>query len=241
MIDPRTVFLAMPCGDGRMMAETAASLIRINGRFAAFTFKSEVSHVSLVRNFIADDFLRSGLEWLVSIDSDIVFEPDDFNLLMMPSDDSWREDGSPCPTRTRIEEIAGRNQDGTPKLMTSDADLLVCAEYPYKNDNLEPVKLGYGFVRVHRSVFETLQNLKHDDGQARLWQMTHHGRLICDYYPSGPMVGLHVPTAEWKGEDHGFWTLCMLAGLIPRIERRTRLVHVGRKAYCYQANGNPGQ
>ncbi len=241
MIDPRTVYLAMPCADGRMMAETAASLLRIGGRFAAFSFKSECSHVSLVRNYIAQDFLNSGLDWLVSVDSDIAFSPSDWDLLMNPSDDTWRDDGSPCPSRVSIEEITGKNSAGSARRETRTADMLVCAEYPYKNDNLEAVKLGMGFVRIHKSAFQKLGELVHDDGQARLLEMTHQGRVIRDYYPSGPLIGLHVPTPQWKGEDHGFWTLCMLAGLIPRIETRTRLIHIGRKAYCYEPRGSGGQ
>lgn len=290
MIDPRTIYVAIPCADGRMMAETAASLIRVTGRYGAFNFLSEVSHVSLVRNFIADSFLQSGLEWLVSIDSDINFRPEDWDLLMEPSNTVHLSEGEPEPTRVTIAEVIGRDPAEPSKFLTAQcaADLLVCAEYPFKNDLLEPVKLGMGFVRIHRSVFETLIQLKHPESEKfaavnnqiielaaiaeriepwdgrlyqrlqdaitklsanlpdpgkepRLWQMTYKGRLICDFFPSGPILNTIVPTAEWKGEDHGFWTLCYLAGLIPRIERRTRLCHVGRKGYIYDPDAGGGQ
>lgn len=243
MIDPRTVYLAMPCADGRMMAETTASLLRINGRFAQFSFPSEVSHVSLVRNYIADWFLQSGLDWLVSIDSDIAFDPEDFNLLMEPSSDEWKSWSEAPPTQTSIFEITGRDPESPSKFIRKEtlADLLVCAEYSFKNDNLEPVKLGMGFVRIHKSVFAKLMDLEHEDGAKRLWQMTFRGRLIADFFPSGPLLNQLVPTAEWKGEDHGFWTLCHLAGLFPRIERRTRLTHIGRKGYVYQREGSGAQ
>ncbi len=71
-------------------------------------------------------------------------------------------------------------------------------------------------------------------GHPRLWQATYQGRVFHDYYPSGPITDLHIPNGKWMGEDHGFWTLCRLAGLIPRIETRTRLIHIGRKAYPYE-------
>jgi hypothetical protein len=70
-------------------------------------------------------------------------------------------------------------------------------------------------------------------GTPRVWQASHHGRLFYDFFPSGAMLSAGLPHGDWKGEDHGFWTLCSLAGLIPRIERRTRLVHIGRKGYPY--------
>jgi len=291
MIDPKTVYLAMPCGDGRNMCETTASLIRVAGRFAAFSFPAECSHVSLVRNYVAEGFIRSELEWLVSVDSDIYFTPQDWDFLMEPANNDWERAGEPQPSRTEISTIVSVDNAEQRRFNRANvpADLLVCAQYAFKNEGLEPVKLGMGFVRIHRSVFDTLANLKHAQseeharltdligeleekrnaalksdsvervaelehiiavvrtnlpdrgGEPRCWQLMSRGRLISDFYPSGPLVNHLVPTAEWKGEDHGFWTLCMIAGLIPRIERRTRLVHIGRKAYCYEPDSGGAQ
>jgi len=293
MIDPRTVMLAIPCYDGKVMSETAGALQSCQGLFAAVSMPTECSHVSLVRNIIAGQFLASTFEWLVCVDSDIAFHRRDLEILLEPCDTSvaYLEDASegssrcgaqhPRPTRTTlaltVDGQPGGRIDYAQKMLGA-ADVLVCAEYSFKNDALAPVRLGMGFVRIHRSVFETLQQLKHDGGPtvevqrhcmerlkearaasdvtadtlatlkavdellasvedkagtARLWQTTHKGRLYTDFYPSGPILSQFVPTAEWKGEDHGFFTLCMLAGIIPRIETRTRLMHIGRKGYPY--------
>lgn len=84
------------------------------------------------------------------------------------------------------------------------------------------------------SVLETLRRSRPDPGGGpRLYQTQHKGRLYTDFFPSGPLLSQFVPTAEWKGEDHGFFTLCMIAGIVPRIETRTRLMHMGRKGYQY--------
>lgn len=285
MIDPRTVLVALPCYDGKVMCETAGSLIMAARYFGAVTMPAECSHVSLVRNLIAGQFMASNFEWLVSIDADIAFSVPDFLALMEPCDVSASyvepnstDPGEPRPTRVVTAQVAVSGTDASVDLnnkTAAAADVLVVAEYPYKNDLLEPVRLGHGFVRIHRSVFETLQKLTHDAGptvevqrhlldalykdgdvwdpktlcdkvmelsrtrddkagSGRLWQTSHKGRMYYDYYPSGPIISQFVPTAEWKGEDHGFFTLCMLAGIIPRIETRTRLTHIGRKAYQYQ-------
>lgn len=77
------------------------------------------------------------------------------------------------------------------------------------------------------------QHLPDPGGGPRLYQTQHKGRLYTDFFPSGPLLSQFVPTAEWKGEDHGFFTLCMIAGIVPRIETRTRLMHMGRKGYQY--------
>lgn len=276
IINPRSVYLAIPCGDGRLMSETAGSLVQSTGLFGAVSMPAECSHVSLVRNIIADQFLQSPFEWLVCVDSDIRFRREDLLLLLQPRDPSaeyFREEfpssAAPVPTRIDTGVVSGTR---------TMADVLVCAEYPYKNDLLEPVKLGMGFVRIHRSVFRTLEQLKQDHGTVnipghlydqlldaqwmeandhhlkpygpyvladiqkasedtrgspRLWTTRWKGRQFYDYFPSGPLLSQFIPTQEWKGEDHGFFTLCMLAGIIPRIETRTRLVHIGRKAYEY--------
>lgn len=81
---------------------------------------------------------------------------------------------------------------------------------------------------------ELVLSLQDPVGAPRLWQTMHQGRMLYDYYPSGPLIDQHVPCGQWMGEDHGFWTLCRLAGLVPRIERRTQLIHIGRKGYLYE-------
>lgn len=296
MLDPKTIMLAMPCGDGRMMAETAGMLVSSRNLFAGISLTSECAVIQIARNTIADNFLRSPYEWLICQDSDIVARPEDYRLLLEPCDSEakyWTPElteeqvaalpagAPPRPSRVRT------NQDG----LLRAADMLVAAEYAYKNDTLEPVKLGFGFVRIHRSVFETLMKLEHEEnpvhkelvaiiaemrdaaakardteaftpmsaalletaariekclpdpgGGPRLWQGVHNGRLITDFFPTGPIVSRFVPTAQWKGEDHGFFTLCHMAGIIPRIETRTRLIHIGRKGYPYMGpDGGGGQ
>lgn len=229
-IDPRTVMVAIPCHDGKVMAELCGMLVSSRDFFSAISLPAECSNVSLVRNMIADSFLRSPFEWLVCIDSDIVPRREDFEFLLQPT-----------AAKDDLEEWTPSTRIGQDESSPQGFDVLVCAEYPYKNDDLAPIKLGMGFVRIHRCVFQTLQELKHEDtGEPRLWQCHHQGRLITDFFPTGPLLSQFVPTAEWKGEDHGFFTLCMLAGLVPRIETRTRLVHIGRKAYVYQGPDTGG-
>jgi len=260
--------------------------------FGGLTTPTECSHPSLVRNIIADTFLRSPFEWLVGVDADIVAGPADFEMLLeeIDSDEhyvtpeepvgsverSLAPNRIPQPTRV-LARLASHPVDSPTMIVQGECDALVNCEYAYKREPFEAVQFGLGFYRAHRSVFSVLQQLKHRDNgrvevdralleqllsgenqypfkagglvhqirqsitsqadQPRLWQVTHEGRVFHDYYPSGPIIDLHVPNGAWKGEDHGFWTLCHLAGLIPRIETRTRLIHLGRKGYPY---GEPG-
>lgn len=297
MLDPRNILVAIPAGDGKVMAELAGMLVSARNQFGAISLVSECSVIQIARNVIADGFLSSNFDWLVSIDSDTVPTPEDFRLLLEPCDASaeyWepgKEDApagaQPRPSRVIVSQLndpaPGRAPDFNSRIAGS-ADMLVCAEYSYKSDVLEPVKFGFGFVRIHRSVFEVLARLEHPKNPAhaeltslvaqmredaggldpngralvqsyankielnlpdpgggpRLWQGAYKGRIVTDYFPTGPMLSQFVPTAQWKGEDHGFFTLCHMAGIIPRIETRTRLTHIGRKGYPYMGPGYGG-
>jgi len=241
MLDPRTILIAMPCHDGRVMSETAGSIIAVGGKYAAVSMPAEVSNVSLVRNQIASNFLASKFEWMVCIDSDIAFSVEDWSFLMQPIDQESVDVDHPEPTRLQVPQIVGRYPDGRPMIEEGPADMLVRAEYPYKDDTLTPITYGMGFVRIHRSVFERLKRLTDKSGEARLWSMMHKGIELYDFFPSGPLIHHLVPTAEWKGEDAGFFTLCMLAGIIPRQETRTRLTHIGRKGYHYEPGAHGAQ
>lgn len=241
MIDPRTVHIAMPCHDGRVMSETAGSIIGVGGRYAAVSMPAEVSNVSLVRNQIASNFLSGQFEWMVCIDSDIAFSMADWNYLMQPTDQEAVDVDHPEPTRIECHQVMGRDPQGRPVTTPAPADVLVRAEYPYKDDTGSNITFGMGFVRIHRSVFETLKRLTNKEGDARLWSMMHKGVELYDFFPSGPLIHHLIPTAEWKGEDAGFFTLCMLAGIIPRQETRTRLTHIGRKGYHYEKDSGSAQ
>jgi hypothetical protein len=291
MIDPKTVLVGIPCYDGRLMTELSGMLIQNRDLFGGYTMPTECSHPSIARNTIADTFERSPFEWLLAIDSDIVPQRPDFELMLQEIDphenyvapdepeDSVDRALAPNrarqPTRVEVPLRGGILQGPQGPYVQQDrgvADALVCSEYAYRWDPYRAVKFGGGFYRVHRSVFSVLKQLVHEDngrvevdkelleqvldmvntdtrnpglparvratmssqaGTPRLWQCTFQGRTFFDYYPSGPLVNMLVPTGDWKGEDHGFWTLCMLAGLVPRIETRTRVLHIGRKSYAY--------
>ena len=107
--------------------------------------------------------------------------------------------------------------------------LISCAEYSRKTEAHEAVRLGLGFCKIARDVFDKLDALKNEDGSPCIDQYMSNGSLISDYFISGSRQG------RWLGEDQGFFILCHMAGILPRIEQRTNLMHVGRKVYPYNA------
>lgn len=111
---------------------------------------------------------------------------------------------------------------------------VVCAEYARKIIGEPPVQFGLGFTRVHRSVFEEIRGLMTDDGQERAQRFYHKGEVHVNYFPNGV-------TSEGRiiREDAGFFMLVALTGVSARVEKRTRLGHVGPMKFCYP-NQVPG-
>src|SRR5882672_5730122 len=135
MIDPRTVMVAIPTYSQRVVAEALGSLVASARLFAAISLTQGVAHVAMARNIVVEKFLRSGLDWLVTIDDDIAFTPADFQILMEPMQafDYATNESEPAgdhPTRTRCKGFAGETH--LPAMI--DADAIVCAEYSYKSE-----------------------------------------------------------------------------------------------------------
>lgn len=116
-----------------------------------------------------------------------------------------------------------------------------CEEYERVLNIVKGMASERGSLSMHD--IQVLESCRPNPGGGpRLWQAQRDGRVIWDYFPSGPIISTLLPTADWKGEDHGFFTLCMLSGIVPRIETRTGLVHIGRKGYVYEGpDGGGGQ
>lgn len=219
LIDPSKVLIATPAFDGKVETGYCGGLAACASAhlFGNMVFLNSISSISLARNRIIQGFLQNDqYDWLVFIDSDVAFSERDFRLLM----DYPLRNEKPSHFNDEHEEAASRTEEGHV--------LISCAEYARKVDNDSAVRLGFGFCRIHRSVFDALNDLKKEDGSERVNAFFFDGSLCYDYCISGCMSDGH-----WLGEDHGFFSLCRMAGITPRIEQRTNLIHWGRKAYPY--------
>lgn len=206
MIDPKTVLILVPTIDGRVESGFSGGLASCagSGMFGGIEFMEGCSEISLARNLLVHKFLQSEFEWCVFIDSDIRFGAEDFRLLMdYPQS---REDHNPDAPMYEV----------------------VCAEYSRKVDTLDPARFGLGFTRIHRTAFLKLKAADDDEGTPRVGEFIHQGNLISHFFPSGPGFD-----NIWYGEDGGFFFLCHLVGVTIRIEQRTKLVHMGRRAFPY--------
>jgi hypothetical protein len=233
VIDPRSVLVMIPAYDGRLEWATAVGLSRIfaSGMAGGLAGLPGCSHVALARNVCVNNFLRTGMEWLVFIDADIGFTPDDFAMLM-----DWIKDPPPPPNQ-ELHDAATLGEftsmapavDGSGTLVPVKfkTALTVAAEYARKSEGAPPARLGLGFARIHRSVFAALDALNLESGEARIDAFIYEGQHVADYFLSG------CSEHRWLTEDTGFFSLCRLAGIHPRVEQRCNLVHVGKKDWPY--------
>lgn len=193
MIEPSKVFVGIPSIDRRIDVHCMMGLMRCMPFYGRTYFLLGMSNISLARNEIAHIFMeKSECEWLMWIDSDIVFTREDWELL-------WEGD----------EDI-------------------VTAEYAKKIIGEKPAQFGLGFTRVHRRVFETIREMKTEDGQDYAQRFYHKGAMMVNYFPNGANAA-----GRWLSEDHGFFMLAQMTDAKPRLETRTRLRHVGMFEFGY--------
>jgi hypothetical protein len=232
MIDPSTVLIVVPAFDGRMEAATAAGLFQV-GRAqmaASIAVLPGNSHIALARNLIAHSFLKTDFQWLVCIDADIGFTTDDFAILMEYATNP------PAPLDQELHDAATLGQFQvklrSKKTGVAKMPLMVTAEYARKEEGAPPARLGLGFARIHRAVFDKLRQLDREPGEAMIDSFQYRGEQVFDYFLCG------CAEHRWLGEDTGFFSLCKLAGIHPRVEQRCHLTHTGKRVYHYSPTGS---
>jgi hypothetical protein len=113
-------------------------------------------------------------------------------------------------------------------MMEGEEDIVI-APYARKSLGAPPVKVGMGFCRIARRVFERLNDWQDTDGSECLRRYYKDGEIATDFFVNGATVD-----SQWLGEDSGFWHLCRLATDISvRFETRTELGHCGMFVYGY--------
>lgn len=132
-----------------------------------------------------------------------------------------------CEELIMVDSDIGFDLEAFTYLMEG-TDPIVIAPYARKAIGEAPVDFGCGFCRVHRKVFEALDNWTTPEGREALNRYYGKAGIMTDYFYTGATTD-----ARWFGEDTGFWHWCAMLGFTPRLEKRCRLIHVGKFYYCY--------
>lgn len=149
----KSIFIALPAYDFKVSLKLAVSLAKFSRASAEHGIDIQLgsicgcSVVSRARNLLAKDMLESKCDYLLFIDSDINFEPDDIFRLM-----AWGTD----PKKGIVAAVPRTRNESKVYIATLDYD-----------DNGDLTMNGMGLVRakrvatafmlVRREVFETLE------------------------------------------------------------------------------------
>ena len=128
-----------------------------------FPFLFNESLITRARNYLVDEFLRSGFTHLLFIDSDIHYQPQDIVALMALDKDVI---GGPYPKKSINWGNVAQAARNNPNLEPKELEGLV-GEYVFNvvkgtqqfqvTEPLEVLEIGTGHMMVKRHVFEKMQ------------------------------------------------------------------------------------
>ena len=139
------------------------SMLNNYGVEVKFSFLFNESLITRARNYLVDEFLRSGCTHLLFIDSDIHFNPQDVIAMLALDKDII---GGPYPKKAinwgNVVNAARKNPDLEPRELEN-----LVGEYVFNvvkgtsqfsvTEPLEVLEIGTGFMMVKREVFPKLE------------------------------------------------------------------------------------
>ena len=171
----KKLFVATPCYGGQCFGLYAKACLDLQataiqyGMECRFSFIFNESLITRARNYLVDEFLRSGCTHLLFIDSDIQYNPQDILALLALDKDII---GGPYPKKSinwgAVWKASKRliNDKDFDESKFSPGELEgVTGEYVFNpvpgttqfkvTDPLEVMEIGTGFMMVKREVFDT--------------------------------------------------------------------------------------
>ena len=165
----KKLFVATPCYGGQCFGLYAKACLDLQatciqyGMECRFSFIFNESLITRARNYLVDEFLRSGCTHLLFIDSDIQFNPQDVLALLALDKDII---GGPYPKKSinwsNIVNAVKRNADNpefNPGMLDGVTGDFVFNPVPgttsFKvTEPVEVMEIGTGFMMVKREVFD---------------------------------------------------------------------------------------
>jgi hypothetical protein len=219
----KSLFIALPAYDFKVSLKLAVSLARFAQMAPQHGISIQIgsicgcSVVSRARNLLAQDMIESNCDYLLFIDSDINFEPEQVFRLMAWAQDPKKGIVAGVP-RTRSETktyIATLDYDRNNELTMNGMGLVRAA------------RVATAFMLVRREVFTTLE-AKHPEWR---YYDTRSGRTLT------AMFDFLVTDEGYMGEDFLFCDRARAHGFEVWVDPAITLGHMGVQEYT----GNYGQ
>ena len=213
----KSLFIALPAYDFKVSLKLAVSLAKFSRASAEHGIDIQIgsicgcSVVSRARNLLAKDMLESKCDFLLFIDSDINFEPDDIFRLMAWGTDPKKGIVAAVP-RTRNESkvyIATLDYDANGDLTMNGMGLV------------RAKRVATAFMLVRREVFETLEK-KHPEWA--YYDSKTDRTLSC-------MFDFQLADEGYIGEDFLFCDRVRSHGFEVWIDPSITLGHMGVQEY----------
>ena len=168
-LEGRKVFIAIPTYDGKLNIKTAYNLAQLMPRAFQHGVSFNLSHMSgcslitMARNSLVNEFLKTDCQELLFIDSDVNFNPQDVIALLALDKEVI---GGPYPKKAIKWRSVKKALEKNPDL---DAQLLekVTGDYVFNpvkgtaqftvTEPLDVLEIGTGFMMVKREVFAKME------------------------------------------------------------------------------------
>ena len=197
-----SVMVCSPLRDKRAHISYIIGLMQINGAYGGWMPMGGQGDIHVARTTLANQFMKSKHDALVFIDGDIGFTRQDF-LELVGSDAVY------------VSGLYPGKAD-QPEFIYRDINMKVVPIDQVPRNGLHKVGLiPTGFLKIHRSVFETIAQ----KGVAQAYAKGQHHH----FFPS------LIVDDYLQSEDYSFCHLAKQAGFTPVINAGIRLEHDGRR------------
>jgi hypothetical protein len=198
--------LATPLHSGSADREFIVGLLQAHGLYAGWTCLDGHANICRARDLLVAQFLATDCTTLVFIDGDVGFSREDMQRLL----------ASPHPISSGLYQRKNGSGDWVCHPQPDDA-----SADPSNKDLRSVARVGAGFLRIDRGVFQNLIAGNH------VANYPVNDLRVHQFFPTGVLNG------EFVSEDYYFCELAARAGYKVYVDTRIKLKHVGR--FIYQA------
>ena len=210
----RKLFIGIPAYDGKLNIKTAFALAQLMpkamqlGVSVLLSDLSNCSIITMARNALVNEFLKSDATELLFIDADVVVTPDDILRLMAQSGDKDITAGA-YPRRAKDQKFFA-------DLHTDDNGDLV-----FDGSLMRVKRVGTGFMLIQRHVIEKMIEAHPE------W--TYDNRNTSEQMSA--VFDFAIVNGKYVGEDYLFCDRATQMGFTVHIDVDISLPHVGQETF----------
>jgi hypothetical protein len=209
VLEGRKLFIGIPTYDGKLNIKTAFALAQLVAKAAQFkmdVFLSDISQcaiITMARNALVHEFLKTDATELLMIDSDVIVTPDDVLRLVAQSGDKDITAGA-YPRRAKDKKFF------TDLYFNANGDL------EFDGSLMRVKRVGTGFMLIQRHVIEKMVAAHPEWTYEK--SPTEHMSAVFDFA---------VVDGKYVGEDYLFCDRATEMGFTVHIDVDISLPHVG--------------